>query len=289
MPPAFRPILPITQTPSDADVANAIPNTVQPILKNPAPCANCSSAQQACLIHPPYSPTLCKKCAREHREKCPAHMHRTDAVLWKKQDTESRQAAEAQHAAHTQILVPMEDPSHGGTVTIVLAVPEMTPAATFPVQDGAGLNADDVFEPLVSAFTEDFSISPFTDTDPIPDQNNDELMFNFNELDQQYDLSAIFTLDDNSSQDLIRLTEGDIEPHVSAFVADFVYPQFTDNIPTPEPNNNEMAFTFNDLDQQYDLTAMLTMDDNFQDLACPTEDDLQHLNNTFDELWNEFK
>ncbi|TDL26094.1 hypothetical protein BD410DRAFT_784117 [Rickenella mellea] len=59
-------------------------------LKNYDNCANCATSKQACITGPPYSPTLCRKCSKQGRTKCPPHMSTTEAALWKKKDKEKR-------------------------------------------------------------------------------------------------------------------------------------------------------------------------------------------------------
>ncbi|TDL17081.1 hypothetical protein BD410DRAFT_583861 [Rickenella mellea] len=54
--------------------------------RNYAPCANCVYAHEKCFIGEPYSSSLCRKCAGQHRTCCPPHMSRTEAGHWKKQD-----------------------------------------------------------------------------------------------------------------------------------------------------------------------------------------------------------
>ncbi|TDL27859.1 hypothetical protein BD410DRAFT_894021 [Rickenella mellea] len=211
MSPVFRPILPKIQTASSNDnTGNGLPSTVQPIVpKNPTPCANCSSAQQACFTHPPYSPSLCKKCAREHRDKCPAHMNRIEARQWKKQDTELRLAADAQAVPTAQVPVLMEDPLPKGNVNVVFAPPEITPAATVQLEEDVETHTDGIFEPNVSSFVEDFAFPPFTANDPTLTQHHDEVEFNFNALDQEFDSTIMFTMVDNF-QDLFNPTEDDL-------------------------------------------------------------------------------
>ncbi|TDL27829.1 hypothetical protein BD410DRAFT_824639 [Rickenella mellea] len=244
MAPVCRLILPKSQILSaNANTGVGMPSTVQRVFrKNPAPCANCSSAQQACLVHPPYSPDLCKKCARERRDKCPAHMHRIDAILWKKMDVESRQAADAQPAPTTQAAIPMEDPSDDANVNIVFVQPEITPPTTSQLQNGEELHTDDVFER--------------SENDTTTEQHHDDVVFNFDDSDQQIYLTAMFTTDDNL-QYHISPTEDAFQLHVSAFVEDFAFLPVTDNDTTHEIVSNS-----NELYQQFDLTAMFTMDDN---------------------------
>ncbi|TDL21320.1 hypothetical protein BD410DRAFT_867804 [Rickenella mellea] len=101
--------------------------------KNRAPCANCSSSQQACHTQSPYSPTLCRKCARENRDTCPPHMHRVDALIWKKKDRALRRPFVAfVEAADTHAPLSMEEHSHTKGSVVSTATVHL-PAIIFPM------------------------------------------------------------------------------------------------------------------------------------------------------------
>ncbi|TDL23716.1 hypothetical protein BD410DRAFT_897331 [Rickenella mellea] len=190
-------------------------------------------------------------------------MHRTDAVLWKKQDIESRQAADTQSASTSQAPVHMEDPS-------TTALPEISPAAKFQLPEDVESHTSDVFEPPVSSFVEVFAFSPFADNDPTPEQNRDELLFHSNDLGQQFDLTDMFTTEENhDSQDLVSPADDNFRPHVSAYVEDYAFPPFSDSDQATKQNIDQAVFNSNELNQQFD---MLTMGNMSQGLVSPSGD-----------------
>ncbi|TDL27852.1 hypothetical protein BD410DRAFT_894018 [Rickenella mellea] len=196
-------------------------------------------------------------------------MQRTDAVLWKKQELEAEQAAIARRAPIEQGPVSKEDPPTKANANIIYVLPKMAPEATIQLQEGINLHIHDFFESPVTAFGEHFAVPPVTGSGPTMKENHDDVVFNFNELDEQFDLTGIKTDDD--LKDLASLMEDEFfEPHLSASVGDLALPPFTASDPTPELNHDEMVLSFNELDQ-FDPTAMFTTDDNFGGLVSPTD------------------
>ncbi|TDL23053.1 hypothetical protein BD410DRAFT_187596 [Rickenella mellea] len=152
------PITAASTNPGDGDSNDMLPT----FAKNSAPCANCSSAQQACIIHAPYSRFLCKKCSREHRNECPPHMPRIDAMLWKQLDRMSKLTG-ATSIQDVNLNVPTAvfiEGSANNEGTIAYSLPNLCAEATIQQGQNMEIHTSDAQGSQMPAFIENFGLHP---------------------------------------------------------------------------------------------------------------------------------